>query len=144
MRRRCPLERDDRGESLLEILVAITILAICVIAIGSGIVLSIKMSEVHRSQASAQDYLHNYAETLEAATYVPCAPASTYASAIAPVGTPTGFAAPTVSVKYWVVASASFAANCPTDGGLQQVTFTLQSTDNLVSESLVATIRSSS
>jgi Tfp pilus assembly protein PilV len=144
MRRRGPIEYNDSGESLLEILVALTILAICVVAIGSGIVLSIKMSEVHRSQASAQDYLHNYAETLESATYVPCASATTYASAIAPVGTPTGFSAPIVSIKYWVVGSASFAASCSTDGGLEQVTFTLQSTDNLVSESLVTTIRSSS
>jgi Tfp pilus assembly protein PilV len=150
MRRRVAIKRNDRGESLLEILIAMLILAICVVAIGSAIVLSIKMSEVHRSQASAQDYLHNYAETLEGTTYKPCTsstPAS-YPSVASAVGTPTGFGAPTVAVNYWVVGSASFTTNqaCPGagDSGLQQVTFTLQSADSLVAESLVVTIRSSS
>jgi type II secretory pathway pseudopilin PulG len=44
----------DRGESLLELIVAILILGTCVVAIGTGIALSIKISDVHRGQAIAQ------------------------------------------------------------------------------------------
>jgi Tfp pilus assembly protein PilV len=144
------VERTDSGESLIEILVALTILAVCLIAIASGIVLSIKISVVHRNQATAQDYLHNYAETLEGTTYKACTASTptTYPSVATAVGTPAGFTAPTVAVNYWVAATASFTANqaCPGagDSGLQQVTFKLLSSDNLVSESLVVTIRSSS
>jgi Tfp pilus assembly protein PilV len=144
------IKRNDSGESLIEILVALTILAVCLVSIASGIVLSITMSVVHRNQATAQDYLHNYAETLQSAVYTPCTSSTpaTYPSVASAVGAPTGFPAPTVTVDYWVVSSASFTTNhaCPTagDSGLQQVTFTLTSNDDLVKESIIATIRSSS
>jgi type II secretory pathway pseudopilin PulG len=138
------IERGDRGESLIEILVAITILSVCVIAIGSGIVTSIKISGIHRSQAVAQDYLHNYAETLQGTAYQPCA--SSYGSVATAVGTPANFSDPVIAVSYWNVSLARFTAACSivSDSGLQQVTFRLTSSDRTVSESLTATIRSSS
>ncbi len=83
---------------------AIMILGVCVVAIGSGIALSVTISAVHRNQATAQDSLRNYAETLQN-SYTPCTATSTpnYATSLV---APPGFAAPTVVVDYWVPATA--------------------------------------
>ena len=48
----------ERGETLLELLVSITILGVCVVAIASGIAVSVRISAIHRSQATASDWLH--------------------------------------------------------------------------------------
>jgi Tfp pilus assembly protein PilV len=136
----------DRGETLLELIMAIMILGVSVVAIGSGIALSITISAVHRNQATAQDSLRNYAETLQS-SYVACTANSTpkyTASLVAP----PAFAAPIVVVDYWIPATAMFTTNqaCPAGGdtGLQQVTLTLASTSGKVSESLTVDLRRSS
>jgi type II secretory pathway pseudopilin PulG len=142
----------DQGETLLELIIAITILGVCVVAIGSGIAMSITISALHRNQANAQDALHNYAETLQG-LYQACTTAATptafYTQSLAQLG-PPGFGAPQVSVQYWMPTggpsgTGAFAAACPgTDQGLQQVTLTLASTTGTVTESLVVDLRSSS
>lgn len=137
---------DDQGETLLELIVSIAILGICVIAVGSGIALSIRISAVHRSQATASALLHNYAESLQA-RYAPCSGATppNYVS-LASLPTPTGFVAPTATVRFWDPTSTSFAiAACPSsDPGLQQVTLNLTSSGGSVSESLVVVLRTAS
>jgi type II secretory pathway pseudopilin PulG len=134
----------DQGETLLELIMAIAILGLCVVAIGSGIAMTITISVVHRKQATAQSALRNYAELLPQ-SYAKCATSQTYASLL-PV--PSGFPAPTVVVNYWMPAAASFTTNqtCPVGGdtGLQQVALTLTSTTGHVSESLVVDLRSQS
>ena len=141
----------DRGETLLELIVAITILGVCVVAIGSGIAMSITVSALHRNQANAQAALHNYAETLPG-LYQPCTapvlPLTYYAQQLSQLA-PPGFAPPKVlAVLYWNPVAGSFyqGSGCPngTDYGLEQVTLQLVSTSKTVSESLVVDLRSGS
>jgi type II secretory pathway pseudopilin PulG len=132
--------QEDRGESLIELILAIGILGICVLAIGSSIALSVKTSAIHRKQATADAFLHNYAETLQS-SYALCnagAPPN-YVSGLA---TPGGFNSPSAAVAFWNPGTATFGAACPaTDAGLQQVKLTLASANGLVSESLVVVLR---
>jgi prepilin-type N-terminal cleavage/methylation domain-containing protein len=137
---------SERGETLLEIIIAITILGVCVVALGSGIALSVTISAVHRDQATAQDSLHNYAEALQN-SYVACTAATTpnYTGALV---VPPGFSTPTVVVDYWLPVTATFTTDqiCPAGGdpGLQQIRLTLVSTTGKVSQSVVVDVRSQS
>ena len=142
MKRRWPPIGDERGETLLELVVAITILGVCVVAVGAGVVMSVKISTIHRDQATADATLHNYAETVLGA-YPPCAPAGppNYPASLS-LAAPAGFVSPTATVRYWNAASSNFTDTCPSaDPGLEQVTLNLTSNDRLVSESLVVVVR---
>jgi type II secretory pathway pseudopilin PulG len=140
----------DRGETLLELIIAIAILGVCVVAIGSGIAMSITISVLHRNQATAQDALHNYAETLQG-SYVACTGSTVpgYGQSLdrhTPRFVPSNWPAPTAVVEYWLPGSAAFSTTCPPGGdtGLQQVALTQADATGKVSESLVVDIRSGS
>ncbi|HEV7205256.1 MAG TPA: type II secretion system protein [Jatrophihabitans sp.] len=127
---------EERGETLLELIVAIGILGVCVLAVGTGLALAIKVSSTHREAADAGTYLHNYAEQLSASyvcgTAVP-APAAGVAM--------PGFGTPSVSVTYWD-GSAFTLASCPgTDPGLEQMKISLASSDSRVTQSLIVVVR---
>jgi type II secretory pathway pseudopilin PulG len=131
----------EQGETLLELIVAIAILGVAVVAIASGIALSVKVSDIHRKQSTASAFLHNFAETLQR-SYQDCAAQTpNYAALLA---TPAGFNAPAANVAYWS-GSGFGAVTCPgtpsKDPGLQQVTLTLTSADQRVSESLTVVLR---
>ena len=85
--------RRDCGESLLELLVAVVIMGIAVVAIVGGLFSGVLMSDIHRKQTTAGSTLRDYAEAVEAAvaaspsTYTACATTATYAS-------PSGFSTP--------------------------------------------------
>lgn len=136
---------DDSGESLIELVATIAILGVCVVALGTGMALSVKISSIHRDQARAQAYLHNFAEAIQN-QYTTCSGGAppNYVS-LASLTAPPGFATPTAAVKFWDASAspASFTtAACPvTDPGLQRVTLGLRSADGFVSESLVVVVR---
>lgn len=142
--------KGEQGETLLELVVAIVILGVCVVAIGSGIAMSVEISNIHRKQAIAQEYLHNYAETLQDGShYTACPAAPNYAAGlpVPPDGGPwLGFSQK--AIAYWSPGAAgsgsgSFVSSCPTpDSGLQEVTLELKSKDGLVDETLVFAVRS--
>jgi type II secretory pathway pseudopilin PulG len=135
--------KGEQGESLIELILAIGILGICVLAIGSSIALSVKTSAIHRSQATADAFLHNYAETLQS-SYAACI-AGTPPNYVSGLAVPSGFNSPSAAVSFWNPASATFSAGCPaTDAGLQQVKLTLASSNGFVSESLVVVLRKTS
>ena len=142
MKRRWPPLADEGGETLLELVVAITILGVCVVAVGAGVVMSVRISTIHRDQATADATLHNYAETV-VGSYQACAPTGppNYPASLS-LAAPAGFIAPTANVRYWNAATSTFTDTCPSaDPGLQQVTLNLTSNDRLVSESLVVVVR---
>src|SRR4051794_24982602 len=116
----------DGGETLLELAIAIAILGICVVAIATGVTVSIKTSRIHNEQSTAQQYLHNYAENL-ASNYTQCSGSTAPTYSTQAPSQPAGFGAPTVNVKFWNATSAGFASGtCPSsDPGLQQVTISL-------------------
>jgi type II secretory pathway pseudopilin PulG len=131
---------NDTGETLVELIIAVAIMGIVVVAIVGGIGTTLLMSDLHRKQATAGAYLRNYAETLQA-SYAPCTSgAPDYAALLtAPV---SGFSPPTATVRYWDTASSSFSSSCPpTDSGLQQITLTLAAADSRATESLVVVVR---
>jgi type II secretory pathway pseudopilin PulG len=153
--------RDDRGETLLELLIALTILGVAVVAVVGGLSAAIMLSDVHRKQATAGVAVRDYAEAVETAIvtsrvtadghvttdgYVACGgaenPAAVYAS-------PTGFAAPTGftrsavagSLRYWN--GTAWQATCPGTGdtGLQRLTLQVASNDGRATERLDVVIR---
>src|SRR4051812_18022088 len=96
---------DERGETLIELLVALAILGIALVAIIGAVAASITMSDVHRKQATAGTGVRNYAEQVEnyvAATgYSACGAASSYAAGAVGYAAPTGYTASPVSIRYW-------------------------------------------
>lgn len=137
-----PRASGEAGETLLELLVSITILGVAVIAIASGLAGTVMVSSLHRQQSDAQRALRNYAESLESGSYNPCT--STSAASYS-LGSTAGFVAPTVTVTYWNNSTPGFQPSCPSGGdtGLQKVKISLQSADGRVADSVAVVLRSS-
>jgi len=144
--------RHDRGESLIELVVAVTIMGIAVVAIVAGLGISVLLSDVHRKQATAGVAVRDYAEAVENAVvaggYVACANADGHDYA-APAGftVPSGYA-PSVAagalgqpLVYWN--GSGWQATCPASGdtGLQQLTLQVASSDGRATERLVLVVR---
>lgn len=135
---------DDRGETMLELLIAVVIMGVAVVAIIGGLFASLLMSDIHRKQATAGTAVRDYGEAIASSVagggYVGCASASSY-------GSPAGFSVPagyskTVvpgSVKYWN--GTGWQATCATDTGLQQLTIQVASNDGRAAEQLVVVVR---
>lgn len=124
--------QPERGETLVELLVTVAILGIGVVSIVFAMGSAITASDAHRKQSTVETVLRNYAEALEdpSVAYVPCAPASAYAS---PPGftAPANFAVEVVQVRYWNgEQDAQFLATCPDpDRGAQLLTIRARSDD---------------
>ena len=134
---------EERGETLIELLVALAILGIALVAIIGAFGASITMSDVHRKQASAGAAVRNYGELVEnfvAGTgYSSCASASAYAPAAVGYTAPSGYSASSLSIQYWT--GSAWSASCGTDTGLQQLTLSVSSTDTRAVERLVVVLR---
>jgi Tfp pilus assembly protein PilV len=129
--------RDDRGESLLELLIAVAIMGVAVTAIIGGIGVSVMMSDIHRKQATAGTAVRDYGEAIMAGGYVSCATTASYPAAAGSI--PAGYAASVTSLKYWT--GTTWASSCAPDKGLQQLTLQVASGDGRASESLVVVVR---
>ena len=137
---RFPRIKSDQGETLVELIVAIAILGICIVAIGSGIGVSFAISALHARQSTASAFLHNYAESLQRGSYQACTGGTP--NYVAGFAAPANFNPPSQVVTYWHTDSRSFTSSCPTpDAGAQQVNLTLTSVDGRTTESLLVTIR---
>jgi type II secretory pathway pseudopilin PulG len=129
----------DQGETLLELIIAILILGVCVVAVGSGIAISIKMSDIHRKQAVASEFLHNYAEVIQASSYKSCTSGPVdYSVGLAPPTNSGPWAVTQKRVLYWN--GTGFGTPC-VDKGLQQVTLELKSADGFVDETIDVIVR---
>ncbi len=124
---------EDPGFTLVEVLLAIAILGVGVLAVTGGMMTSIKVSDRGQRSAQSQGALRGYAEALSGATYVDCATASSYSTAAIGFTAPTGYT-PTLAVSYWTAAGAtgSFGATCGTDSGIQRVVLMVTEADGTV------------
>lgn len=64
---------DDRGVSLVEILVAITLMGTVVAAVISSVFISVKATSYERDHAKAQQWLQSAVGVIEAVDYFECA-----------------------------------------------------------------------
>ena len=137
------MRSEDRGETLIELLAALSIMGVALVAIIGAFGASITMSDVHRKQASAGAAVRNYAELVTSYVagtgYSSCAAASAYAAGTVGYTAPSGYAASPVSIKYWT--GSAWSASCGTDSGLQQLTLSVSSTDTRAVERLVLVLR---
>jgi type II secretory pathway pseudopilin PulG len=122
-----PRAGGAEGETLVELLVTVSIMGIAIITLVLAIGTAVRSSDVHRKQATTESLLRNYAEGLQASSYVNCA--STYA-------TPSSFTASAnysiqvTRVQYWNGQNpAGFTASCGTDTGIQLITIKASSSD---------------
>jgi len=126
--------RDDLGETLLELLVTVSIMGIAFVGILAGIGTTFMATDSHRQDATAEAVLRSYAERMKDPTgmvYVNCATTATYGvpTGFALPATPAGWTATVTSSLYWQgdTAPATFTGVCGTDKGLQQLTLRVQS-----------------
>ena len=142
---RSPRPANDQGETLIELIIAVAIMGIAVVAIVSGLGTSILMSDVHRKQATAATYVRDYAEAIENAVagggYSACN-ATSYAGTAVPGFDATRYQKSIVtgSARYWN--GTSWQSTCPAvDAGLQQLTLKVNSIDNRAAETLAVVLR---
>jgi type II secretory pathway pseudopilin PulG len=133
----------DRGETLLELLIALTIMSIAVVAVVGGLVAGIAVSDIHRKQATAGAAVRDYAENVEkyvAGTgYTSCGSPSAYAPGVVGFTAPAGYTAAAVAVRYW--SGTAWTTGPCTDVGLQELTIQVASTDSRAAERLVFVLR---
>jgi prepilin-type N-terminal cleavage/methylation domain-containing protein len=135
---------DERGETLVEMLLAVAIMGIAAVALMAGLTTSVLMSDIHRKQATAGTAVRDYAEALQ--NYVAdghyvdgCTSPSPYA--LGSFAVPAGFQHSVVagSIRYWN--GTSWQPTCATDKGLQKLTVKVASSDGRASEQLVVVLR---
>lgn len=140
-----PALAREGGETLIELVVAVSLMGVALVAIMAGLGTSVLVSDIHRKQATAGSVLRNYAEAINAAVagggYVDCALPPAYAS---PTGftPPSGYSASVVSgsMRYWNGVGWQ-TTPCTADLGLQQLTAQVASADDRAVETLVLTLR---
>jgi type II secretory pathway pseudopilin PulG len=130
----------ERGESLIELLLAVVILGLTGLAVLGALTTSIIVSDAHRKETISGAAVRAYAEQLQtkvaASGYVSCAGVASYASGTVGYAPPAGYSATPTGVKYWNLSTKTFAATCGTDSGVQAVT--LQVSDAAPSRGTVA------
>lgn len=135
----------DRGETLLELVITITITGIAILVLLGGLGTSIRVSDIHRKQSLAGAYLRAFAEALETAVaespskYAACADHTYYTGLYSLAD--KRYAATATTVAYWD--GSTFAATCTptTDIGVQQISLEVRSVDNAAIETLDLIVR---
>jgi Tfp pilus assembly protein PilV len=125
----------DVGETLIELIITIAILAITVPALIGAVLVAVDSSSQDRRIVQAQQMLSSWSEAIANAntnaTYSAC-PAVTYYStgSFAPTpALPSGFTAAVVKIDYWDASASSFdppappavATPCTADNGVRRV-----------------------
>ncbi|MFE7227111.1 type II secretion system protein J [Nocardioides sp. NPDC057577] len=139
--------RSDRGETLVEVLVAVSILGIAGVAVVTGLQMSITSSDIHRKQTTGGAYARSYAESIQdyvasaADRYVPCAGANAYSPATVGFTVPSGYTAEQAVAKR-VPPDGGVAGACSgNDTGVQQIEITLAASDGRAAERLTVLLR---
>jgi prepilin-type N-terminal cleavage/methylation domain-containing protein len=110
-------QRSDRGETLIELVVAVAILGIAAVAILGGAMMSIRTSVMHRNDATGGAYVRSFAEAIQtdvdANGYKSCANAASGYAGVAVPDLPTGYTKSVTVVQSW---NGSVWGGCTADG----------------------------
>lgn len=136
------MAHDERGETLVELLVTVVILGLAGVALVAGLTTALMIADTHRKAADAGTTIRNYAEAIETAVatsgyQVSCTP--TYAAGFTP---PNGYTTPAIiAVRFWN--GGAFPGTCDpaVDTGVQQLTLRVSSVDGRAAESLTIVVR---
>ena len=114
--RRIP-QHGDRGETLVELVVAIAILGIAAVAILSGLMMSIQTSVMHRNDATGGAYVRSFAEAIQTEVdnngYKTCANAASGYAGVTVRDLPSGYTTSVTAVHSW---NGSAWGPCTVDG----------------------------
>lgn len=141
---RADRRQSERGDTLVEVLMAVIVVGVAFVGILMGLGTSIRLSGVDRSNANIRTLLTSSAESVKSQPYVPCpgVNGSSYNPASG-VTVPSGYYLEINELKFWN--GTSFQTTCPaTDQGLQLVGVKGESPDAMAKEFLTVVKRSSS
>ena len=114
---RCTPQRCDRGETLIELVVAVAILGLAAVAILGALMTSIRTSVMHRSDASGGAYVRSFAEAIQTDVdthgYKTCANAPSGYASVAVPDLPAGYTKTVTAVRSW---NGSTWGTCTVDG----------------------------
>ncbi len=133
--------RDDRGTTLVELLVTVVILGLALVALLGGLGTAVIVSDQHRQQAVAGAAVRSYAEAVGAAAYVNCATSAQLAN---PTGyaSPAGYTSTVTRVQYWNPNTRQFVNTCASpDPGAQKVSLRVTSNRGQATETLEIIVR---
>jgi type II secretory pathway pseudopilin PulG len=125
---------DDRGASLVEVLVAVIVLGTAGAAAIGGLYTSIRVSDVHREQSEAAAIARDETERIAGAPDLACGSAAgSYAALAAQVDVKPGYTPAVGPIESW---TGSAWGACVT-GELQRVTVVVSSGDGVTERSVV-------
>jgi Tfp pilus assembly protein PilV len=147
-----PTPRDGRGseagETLIELLLSSTLMAVVVVAILGALGTMVSASSLHRDQAKANDVLVAAMEKVKSQTRVPCAsnPSSIYAGHFSDADLvaqlPSGWASSQIQITDMAYQGdpsggvMGWSATCSDTLPLQRITITVTNLDGRVKPSL--------
>lgn len=129
--------RGDRGDSLVELLVAVAIMGIAASGVLGSVMMVSSASAMHQRVTRSDVILRAWAERVDDTPYVDCAtPAQISVSpeasgwlGAAPTFTRAvdgaTYTATVTAVEYWSAATRAFTTTCGTDYGVQRITLTV-------------------
>ena len=137
-------ERGDAGETLIELLIAMSILGITLVAVLGLIGTSIMMSDLHHKQTTAGASVRNYAEAVEtyvASGHYDITGSPDYSPGIVGFTPPSGFSASVTPVVCLGDTQPPAAMTCGPSSNVQKVNLTVASSDSKAAESLIVIVR---
>lgn len=130
-----PVLSEDEGFSLVEVLVATSLMMIVVVGIMGALSVALLSSHAERGTTTSHDLTRSYQDAITAAkTYVPCAAPGDYTPEDIGWSVPEGYAARVSAVAQWngnvdpVGFSTPPSCTSATDSGMQQLTLEVTTT----------------
>ncbi|WP_435772026.1 type II secretion system protein [Nocardioides sp. SYSU DS0651] len=109
--------RDERGETLVELVVALAILGVAGVAILTGLLVSVRTSDVQRNEATGGAYVRSFAEAIQnyvdANGYRACSSAAATYAAVTVPDLPAGYTPSVTAVRSW---NGTAWGSCTADG----------------------------
>ena len=141
------VHRED-GFSLAELLITIVLISVTFVAILTGLMMTIRVSAAHRTQATTDAVARSAAEWVKDSSHNPyrttCNGITMYTTA--GLAIPTGYSAAITRVEYWDGAApaatgtynVAFQNGCPAGGdkGLQRITIVATASNGQATETV--------